>query len=54
MFFYALIYCNNKNLATLFPDSQVKSSGATVDTNPTLTFTLKSNYGLHIELESIL
>jgi hypothetical protein len=29
---------------------QIKSSGDSVDTNPTLTFTLKSNYGLHAEL----
>jgi hypothetical protein len=29
---------------------QIKSSGDSVDTNPTLTFTLKSNLGFHIEL----
>ena len=32
-----------------YQNLQIKSSGASVDTNPTLTFTLKSNYGLHAE-----
>ena len=28
---------------------QLKASGSNVDTNPTLTFTLKSNHGFHAE-----